>query len=774
MNKYVIKRNGKKEKVNLQKVLTRITSIQKDLQLDNVDPYDLATKTCQGIYDGVTTKELDELSVELATGLVAQHPEYGKLASGIKVSSLHKETPESFSKCVDTLKSSVNFDKEFLQTVEKNAKKLNKMIKPERDYFFNIVGLRTLLKSYLLKVDGIVTETPQYLYMRVAVALHGDNLIMVKETYEALSLHKYTHATPTLFNAGLDQGQLASCFLIATKEDSIKGIYDTLTETALISKNAGGIGVHVSNVRSKNSPIKGTNGISNGLTPMLKVFNETARYVDQGGGKRKGSFAIYLEPWHPDILEFLELRKNHGKEELRARDLFTALWMPDLFMEAVKNNHDWHLFDPSTYPGLQNVWGEDFKKLYLEYAEQAENNGYKCAKKIKAREIWKEIITSQIETGTPYIVYKDRCNELSNQNNLGTIKSSNLCTEIIQYSSPEETAVCNLASISLPAFLKENGEFDFYDFQKTVSLMVVNLNIVIDKTAYPVDAAKNSNLKHRPIGIGVQGLANIFCKLKLPFTSKGAQQLHEEIFFRMYRAAISQSMKLAKTDGTYSSFEGSEISKGNFPYDLYGKSNFRIHETLAEEIKTTGTRNSLLIAPMPTASTSRILGNNECFEPFTANVQTIRLLSGEFVSWNEELVKDLEKLGLWYESTRQNIIKNGGSVQYIKELPENLKEVYKTAWEIDHFELINMAVARQAYIDQSQSFNWHLDPSKHPNLAGHMTKLHFYGWENGLKTGMYYSRSKAATQAQQVTINQEEDSVDACNILDPDCESCSG
>jgi ribonucleoside-diphosphate reductase alpha chain len=633
------------------------------------------------------------------------------------------------------------------EIIEKNAYVLDSSIIYDRDFQFDYFGFKTLEKSYLLKVDGRIAERPQHMFMRVAVGIHRNDIDAVIETYNLMSERWFTHATPTLFNAGTPKPQMSSCFLLTMKEDSIGGIYDTLKSCAQISQSAGGIGLSIHNIRATGSYIRGTNGTSNGIIPMLRVFNDTARYVDQGGGKRKGSFAVYIEPWHADIFEFLDLKKNHGKEEMRARDLFYALWIPDLFMKRVKENGKWSLFCPNEAAGLSEVYGEKFEALYEKYEEEG-----KARKTVKAQELWFAIIESQIETGTPYMLYKDACNEKSNQKNLGTIKSSNLCTEIVEYSAPDEIAVCNLASIALSRFVKDGA----FDHQKLFDVTVVvtrNLNKIIDGNYYPVEAAERSNMRHRPIGIGVQGLADAFILLRLPFDSEEAQKLNKEIFETIYYAALTASKELAKELGPYETYEGSPVSKGIFQFDMWNvKPGPRWNwESLRDEVKKYGVRNSLLLAPMPTASTSQILGNNECFEPYTSNIYTRRVLSGEFIVVNKHLLKDLVKLGIWNNVLKNKVITANGSIQNIAEIPQPIKDIYKTVWEIRQKVVIDMAADRGAFICQSQSLNLFM---QEPSVSK-ITSMHFYAWERGLKTGMYYLRTKSATDAVKFTVAKE-------------------
>lgn len=753
----VIKRDGRRESVKFDKITARIEKLCYGLDMKYVNPVEVAMKVINGLYDGVTTVELDNLAAETAATMTTRHPDYAKLAARLAISNLHKVTSKSFYSTMKRLYTYVDpktgqnaplISKETWRVVQQHASELDEAIIYDRDFGYDYFGFKTLERSYLMKIDGKVVERPQHMLMRVAVGIHGDDIPAVIETYNLMSERWFTHATPTLFNAGTPKPQLSSCFLLTMKEDSIDGIYDTLKQCAKISQSAGGIGLSIHNIRAKGSYIKGTGGTSNGIVPMLRNFDMTARYVDQGGGKRKGSFAIYLEPWHADIFDFLQLKKNHGKEELRARDLFYALWIPDLFMKRVENNEMWSLFCPNEAPGLADVWGEEFERLYEKYEKEG-----KFRKQIKAQDLWFEILESQIETGTPYMLYKDAANRKSNQKNLGTIKSSNLCTEIIEYTSKDEVAVCNLASIALPKFVTPEGTFDHQKLYEITKVVTRNLNKVIDINYYPVEEARRSNLRHRPIGIGVQGLADTFIMLRMPFDSPEARRLNEDIFETIYYGAMEASMELAKKDGPYETFKGSPVSKGIFQFDMWGvtpKSGRWNWEQLKQEVKKYGVRNSLLVAPMPTASTSQILGNNECFEPYTSNIYTRRTLSGEFIVVNKHLMKDLIELGLWNETMRQKLIATNGSVQPIPEIPQHIKDIYRTVWEIPQRAIIDMAADRGAYICQSQSLNIHL---KDPNF-GKLTSMHFYAWKKGLKTGMYYLRSTAAADAIKFTLDK--------------------
>ena len=753
----VIKRDGRRESVKFDKVTARIDKLCYGLDSNFIESIDIAKKVIDGIYDGVTTVELDNLAAEIAASMTSRHPDYAILAARIAISNLHKVTSKSFSNTMKRLYTYVDpktgenaslISKEVYEAVRKNASLLDSSIIYDRDFYYDYFGFKTLERSYLLKLDGKVVERPQHMLMRVAIGIHYNDIDAAIETYNLLAEKWFTHATPTLFNAGTPKAQLSSCFLLTLKEDSIEGIYDTLKQCAKISQSAGGIGLSIHNVRATGSYIKGTNGTSNGIIPMLKVFNDTARYVDQGGGKRKGAFAIYLEPWHADVFEFLDLRKNHGKEEMRARDLFYALWIPDLFMQRVEDNGEWSLFCPNEAPGLADCYGEEFEALYHRYEKEG-----RARKTVKAQELWYAILESQTETGTPYMLYKDHCNKKSNQKNLGTIKSSNLCTEIIEYTAPDEVAVCNLASLALPKFVV-NGKFDHQKLYDVTYVVTKNLNRIIDINYYPVEEAKNSNMRHRPIGLGVQGLADAFILLKMPFESAEAQGLNKDIFETIYFAAMTASKDLAIKHGPYQTFKGSPVSKGIFQFDMWNvtpSSNRWDWDALKKEVKQHGVRNSLLVAPMPTASTSQILGNNECFEPYTSNIYTRRVLSGEFVVVNKHLLKDLIKLGLWNDKMKNKLIEANGSVQNIPEIPQHVKDLYKTVWEIKQKTLMDMAADRGAYICQSQSFNVHIQD---PNF-GKLTSMHFYAWKKGLKTGLYYLRTKAAADAIKFTVEKQ-------------------
>lgn len=754
---FVIKRDGRSESVKFDKITARIEKLCYGLNPDLVDAIDVARKVIEGLYDGVTTSELDNLAAETAASLTTKHPDYALLASRIAVSNLHKNTVKSFSETMTLLYNYVDpktnkpaplIADDVYEAIRDNSDVLDSHIIYDRDFSFDYFGFKTLEKSYLLKLNGRIAERPQHLFMRVAVGIHKDDIESAIRTYDLLSERWFTHATPTLFNAGTPKAQMSSCFLLTMKDDSIEGIYDTLKQTAKISQSAGGIGLSIHNVRATGAYISGTNGTSNGIIPMLRVFNDTARYVDQGGGKRKGAFAIYLEPWHADVYDFIDLRKNHGKEEMRARDLFLALWVSDLFMKRVEDNADWSLFSPDEAPGLAECHGKEFEKLY----EQYENEG-RARKTVKAQDLWFAILDAQIETGTPYLLYKDAANGKSNQQNLGTIKSSNLCTEIIEYTSSDEVAVCNLASLALPRYV-ENGNFDHQKLFEITYQVTINLNRIIDNNFYPVEEARNSNLRHRPVGLGVQGLADTFILMRMPFESEEAKQLNKDIFETIYFAAMTASKDLAVKEGPYVSFKGSPLSKGKFQFDLWGvtpDSGRWDWDVLRKEVKQHGVRNSLLVAPMPTASTSQILGNNECFEPYTSNIYTRRVLSGEFVIVNKHLLRDLVELGLWNNDMKNRIISANGSIQDITEIPVDIKELYKTVWEIKMRNIIDMAADRGAFICQSQSLNLFVNS---PTTAK-LTSMHFYAWKKGLKTGMYYLRTQAATQAIKFTVENQ-------------------
>lgn len=754
---HVIKRSGRKEPVHFDKITSRISKLSFGLNNKFIQPLAIAQDVIQGLYDGVTTTELDNLAAETAASMAVIHPDYAMLAARIAVSNLHKNTKKHFSRTIEDMYNYIDpktnapaplIADDIYKIIIDNRDRLDAAIIHHRDFNFDYFGFKTLERSYLMKLNGKIVERPQHMLMRVAIGIHRDDIEAALQTYDLMSQKWFIHATPTLFNAGTPKPQLSSCFLLTMKDDSIPGIFDTLKQCAEISQSAGGIGLSIHNIRATGSYIKGTNGTSNGIVPMLRVFNDTARYVDQGGGKRKGAFAIYLEPWHADVFEFLDLRKNHGKEEMRARDLFFALWIPDLFMKRVKENGEWTLMCPNECPGLCDTYGEEFEKLYTKY--EAEGKGRKT---VKAQELWFSILDSQIETGTPYMLYKDHANRKSNQKNLGVIRSSNLCTEIMEYTSPDEVAVCNLASINLSKFA--NAEDKTFDFQKLYDITYIvtkNLNKVIDINYYPVPEARNSNMRHRPIGIGVQGLADAFIMLRHPFDSEEAKILNKNIFETIYFAALTASKDAAIKDGPYETFEGSPISQGIFQHDLWNVSTTDRWdwEGLRAEIKEHGVRNSLLMAPMPTASTSQILGNNECFEPYTSNIYTRRVLSGEFVVVNKHLLKDLNNLGLWSDEMKNAMIANNGSIQAIEGIPQELKDLYKTSWEIKGKTLIDLSADRGAFIDQSQSLNAFLEDANY----GKLTSMHFYAWEKGLKTGMYYLRTRPAADPIKFTVDK--------------------
>jgi ribonucleoside-diphosphate reductase alpha chain len=811
---YVTKRDGSLEETSFEKIQKRIKTLSMINRTLNINPTKISQKICGEIYNKIPTNKIDELAAEICASLSTEHPDYIELASRIEISNLHKNTSPSLSETIRVLYENETgslVSDELYHFVEKNKTKLNSYIKYRRDNLIDFFGLKTLQKSYLFKINGKIIERPQHLFMRVALGIHTDNLKDALKTYDLMSEKYFIHATPTLFNAGTPRPQLSSCFLLSMRDDSIDGIYSSLRDCALISKWAGGIGIHIHNIRGRKSIIKGTNGTSNGIIPMLRVFNNTARYVDQGGGKRQGSFAIYIEPWHCDIMSFLLLRKNHGNEEERCRDLFYGLWVPDLFMKRVKSEGKWSLFCPDECPGLSDCYGDEFEKLYTRYESEG-----KWREQINANELWYKIVESQIETGTPYICYKDACNKKSNQKNLGTIKSSNLCTEIIEYSSPEEFAVCNLASVGLSKFVNiEKKLFDFDKLYKNVKVITKNLNKIIDINYYPLKECELSNRRHRPIGIGVQGLADVFAMLKLPFSSPEAHLLNEKIFEMIYFSALETSMELSKkrevgmkqlsllkikTDkteeenilyeklnkelkpiseeinrekflGSYSSFDGSPASQGLLQFDLWGENPsdelLPKWNKLRKDIQKYGIRNSLLLAPMPTASSSQILGNNEAFEAFTTNIGVRKTLAGEFVVLNKYLIYDLIELDLWNNELKDKIIENDGSIQNIDSIPNNIKEIYKTVWEIGNKTLIDMSAARGKYICQSQSLNLFM---AEPDFRK-ITSMHFYSWEKGLKTGMYYLRTKAVSHAQKFTIVPKK-TVMACSITNPDCDAC--
>ena len=792
----VIKRSGKSEDVSFDKITARVKKLCYNLDTRYVNYIEISKKVIQGLYDGVTTTELDNLAAETAATMAADHPDYAQLAARIAISNLHKNTDKSFAKTMKALYNYIDpktgdkaglISDEIYKIVWKNKDQLDSAIIYDRDYNFDFFGFKTLERSYLLRMNGEVVERPQHMLMRAAVGIHGEDIESAIETYRLMSDKWFIHATPTLFNAGTPKPQLSSCFLLSMTEDSISGIFETLTRCAKISQSAGGIGLSIHNIRAKGSYIKGTGGTSNGIIPMLRVYNDTARYVDQGGGKRKGAFAVYLEPWHADIFEFLDLKKNHGKEELRARDLFYAMWISDLFMERVKQDTEWSLFCPNECPDLFDTYGGEFEALYHQYEKEG-----KARKVVKAQDLWFAILESQIETGTPYILYKDAANRKSNQKNLGTIRSSNLCTEIMEYTSPDEVAVCNLASLSLPKFVKEDATYDFDELFNVSRIVTRNLNKIIDVNYYPIEEARNSNMRHRPIGIGVQGLADAFILMRHPFDSEGAKQLNKDIFETIYFAALTESCAIAEKEGAYSTFEGSPASKGELQFDMWGvtPSDRWDWDGLRKKIKKHGLRNSLLLAPMPTASTSQILGNNECFEPYTANIYTRRTLSGEYIVVNKHLLKDLIRLGIWNDEMKHRLMAANGSIQSFDDIPQELKDMYKTVWEISQKVIIDMAADRGAFICQSQSMNLFVE---NPNF-GKLSSMHFYAWQKGLKTGMYYLRSKAATDPIKFTVKQNakvaqnaavgaggstiidapEGEGQACSLDDPDCIMCSG
>jgi ribonucleoside-diphosphate reductase alpha chain len=764
---YVVKRDGKREPVMFDKITARVRKMCYGLN-NLVDPVKVAMRVIEGLYDGVTTSELDNLAAEIAATMTVQYPDYAKLAARISVSNLHKNTKKSFSEVMTDLYTYVNprtgkkgpmIADDVYNIIMDNAEKLDSTIIYNRDFGYDYFGFKTLERSYLLKINGQIVERPQHMLMRVSVGIHKEDIDAAVETYELMSKRMFTHATPTLFNAGTPKPQMSSCFLLQMQEDSIDGIYDTLKQTAKISQSAGGIGLSIHNIRARGSYIRGTNGTSNGIIPMLQVYNDTARYVDQGGGKRKGSFAVYMEPWHADVFDFLELKKNHGKEEMRARDLFYAMWIPDLFMKRVQENGDWTLMCPNECPHLFDTYGEEFEKIYTGYEKIG-----KGRKTIKARDLWEKILEAQIETGNPYMLYKDSVNRKSNQKNLGTIRSSNLCTEIMEYTAKDEVAVCNLASIALPMYITENqqGEKQFnhkklFDVTKKVTR---NLDTVIDRNYYPVKEAENSNMRHRPIGLGVQGLADVFITLRLPFTSDEAKQLNQDIFETIYFAAVTSSMEMAKNKEPYSTYKGSPMSEGEFQFNMWNISEDDLSgrwdwKKLRKKVLKHGLRNSLLVAPMPTASTSQILGNNEAFEPYTSNIYTRRVLSGEFIVVNKHLLEDLVALGLWDNDMKEQIMRANGSIQHIDNIPQELKDLYKTVWEMSMKDIIDMARQRSYFIDQSQSLNLFMQD---PDFAK-LTSMHFYAWKSGLKTGMYYLRTKSAVNAIQFTVSKKKKEV---------------
>lgn len=757
---YVFKRDGRREPVRFDKITARISRMCYGLDEKRIDPVAVAQRVVTGVYPGVTTIELDNLTAETAAYMTTIHPDYATLAARLAISNLHKQTKKPFSDVIEDLynyynpktqKKSPMISEEVYKIVMKHKDELNSAINYDRDFSYNYFGFKTLERSYLLRINGKVAERPQHLLMRVAVGIHGDDIPKVLESYDLMSKRYFTHASPTLFNAGTPRPQMSSCFLVAMKEDSIEGIYDTLKQCALISKTAGGIGLHIHNIRSTGSYIAGTNGTSNGIIPMVRVFNSTARYVDQGGNKRPGAIAIYLEPWHADIFDFIDIRKNHGKEEIRARDLFPALWIPDLFMKRVEQNDTWTLFSPSEAPGLSDVYGDEFEKLYTRYEKEGRGR-----RTVKAQKLWYQILEAQTETGTPFMIYKDACNRKSNQKNLGTIKSSNLCCEVVEYSSPDEVGVCNLANICLPAFVESDKDHCWFNFEKLHKITKVvtrNLNRVIDRNYYPVPEACNSNMRNRPIALGVQGLADTFFMLRLPFDSPEARELNIQIFETLYHGALEESNQLSVEEGTYETYEGSPASKGILQYDMWNKKPTDLWdwEALKAKIAKDGLRNSLLVAPMPTASTSQIMGYNECFEPFTSNIYQRRVLAGEFQIVNPYMLRDLIDMGIWNDAMKNFIIHDNGSIQNLPNIPDNIKKLYRTVWELSQKSVIDMAADRGAYICQSQSMNIHLQS---PTM-GKLTSMHFYGWKKGLKTGMYYLRTQAAARAIQFTVDQQ-------------------
>ena len=753
----VVKRSGKITEMLFDKVTTRLHKLCVMHPALTIQADKVAQKTVTSMYDGISTEEIDTLSAEVAVGMITDDPEYETLATRIVVSNMQKTSPKCFSDAMISLHTKGIVSDHFMKCM---TLEMDSWIDHQRDYTFGYFGIKTLQRSYLN-----VGETPQYMFMRVALGIHSDDYARVKETYDLMSQKFFTHATPTLFNAGTNHPQMSSCFLVAMKDDSVEGIFETLKECAHISKWSGGIGIHCSNIRANGTIIKGTNGKSDGIVPMLRVFNNTARYINQGGGKRKGSFAFYLEPWHADVMDFLELRLNQGDEEMRCRDLFTAMWIPDLFMEKVQEDGDWYLMCPNESPGLPDVHNEEFNELYQSYVAQGL---YK--KKVRARDVWDAILKSQVETGTPYMCYKDAANRKTNQKNIGTIKSSNLCVEIMEVSTPDETAVCNLASICLPTFVRDDGTFDFAKLCEVTGVVTRNLNRVIDKNYYPTEAARKSNMRHRPIAIGVQGLADVFMMLGMSFDEPKARALNKQIFETIYHSALFESCELAKEDGPYETFAGSPASQGILQFDMWDVQPDPPFNALKESIKTHGLRNSLLVAPMPTASTAQIMGNNEAFEPYTTNIYLRRTLAGEFVMLNKHLIKDLQSLGLWNSTIKTEIIRHGGSVQQLTGVPENLKNIYRTAWEIPQKSILDMAADRGAYIDQSQSLNIFME---NPTVAK-LSSMHMYGWKKGLKTGMYYLRTRAKAKPIQVTVPVEEQ-VMACRRDNPEaCMMCSG
>ena len=745
----VLKRDGQVVDMKFDKVTSRINTLSTNL---NVEPIKITQAICSSLYDGISTQEIDTLSSEVCIAMVTDDPEYENLAARIVASNIQKTSPPTFTEAMTILYTEGIISEDVHNICLENSNELNKIIKKTRDFDYGYFGLKTLEKSYLLRVKDKVVETPQYMFLRVSLGIHKSIIVSAKETYDFMSNGYFIHATPTLYNSGTPRPQMSSCFLLSMKDDSIDGIYDTIKECAQISKWAGGIGLNIHDIRSSNSKIRGTNGKSDGIIPMLRGINATARYVNQAG-KRKGSIAVYIEPWHADIMQFLELRLNSGNEEMRCRDLFTGLWIPDLFMKRVSNNEKWSLFCPDRAPGLSNLVGEDFENAYIKY----ENEGL-ATKTIPATTIWVAILKSQTETGTPYMLYKDACNIKSNQKNIGVIKNSNLCTEIVEYSDANETAVCNLASIALPKFVDSNG-MNWSKLHKVTRIVTKNLNHIIDENFYPVETARRSNLRHRPIGIGVQGLADVFNMIGIPFDSDEAMQLNNNIFETIYHAAIEESVLQAKEHGAYSTFDGSPSSKGILQFDMWENPKFSgmyDWDKLKRNVIQFGLRNSLLVAPMPTASTSQILGNNECIEPYTTNIYLRRTIAGEFIVVNKHLVKALQKIGLWSKQIKDEMIKHGGSIQSIPSIPDDIKQIYKTVWEISQKKLIDMAKDRGCFIDQSQSMNIFIE---NPTVSK-LSSMHMYGWKCGLKTGIYYLRTKAKARAVQFTI-------------EPECVACS-
>ena len=746
----VVKRSGRIEEMKFDNVTNRIKNLTYGLS-EKCDSSKIAQQVFSSMYDNITTQEIDILSAEICVGMITSDPDYEILATRIIASNIHKVCPNNFHLAMRKLQKAEIITDEVVEV----AQQVKDHIKTDRDFDFGYFGLKTLEKSYLQRVDGKLIETPQYLFMRVAIGIHGKDIPSVLETYDKMSQGFFIHATPTLFNAGTPRPQMSSCFLIANKGDSIDGIYGTLTECAQISKWAGGIGMHIHDIRANKSRIRGTNGQSDGIIPMLRVFNATARYVNQAG-RRKGSIAVYIEPWHADIMDFLELRLNQGDEEARCRDLFSAMWIPDLFMKRVEEGGNWSLFCPDTAKGLSDCYGEEFEALYTKYEDEG-----LATSTVPAADVWKAILKSQTETGTPYMLYKDACNAKSNQKNLGVIKSSNLCTEILEFTDKDETSVCNLASIALPKYVnKETKTFDYDKLHDVVKTVTKNLNRVIDRNFYPVETARRSNMKHRPIGLGVQGLADVFILCGLPFDCEESRLMNAHIFETMYHASLEASSELAEVEGSYESFKGSPASQGILQPDMWeGETKFSGRydwDAMRERIKAKGLRNSLLMAPMPTASTAQILGNNECFEPYTTNIYLRRTLAGEFVIVNKHLVEDLKKVGLWSKEMKDLMVKAGGSIQNIVDIPEDIKKLYKTVWEISQKCIIDMAADRGRFIDQSQSMNLFMES---PTMSK-LSSMHMYAWKAGLKTGMYYLRSKAKARPIQFS-------------LEPDCVACS-